>query len=57
VLEVAPHATGLHFGVLLSGAGAMDLTQPHFQEVGDEVPTTTRRLPDEPQALDFGVAS
>lgn len=60
VLDVPEQATELHFGVLLGGAGAVDLTQPQFGEAGENVPVTagphTRRpLPDQPQALDFGV--
>ena len=59
VLDVPPEATELHFGALLSGAGAIDLTQPRFEETGqtDPVTVTARSLPDEPQALDFGLTS
>lgn len=56
VLDVPEEATELHFGALLSGAGAMDLARPRFEEVDQTVPTTLAPLPDEPQALDFGVA-
>jgi hypothetical protein len=56
VLDVPQEATGLHFGALLSGAGAVDLSGPQFGETGEDVTRTpTRPLPDEPQALDFGV--
>jgi hypothetical protein len=57
VLDVPEQATSLHFGVLLSGAGAVDLARPRFEAVGTEVPVTARPrppLPDEPQALNFG---
>jgi hypothetical protein len=57
VLDVSHDATSLHFGVLLSGAGAVDLAQPRFEAVGPEVPVTLKPpapLPDEPQALNFG---
>jgi hypothetical protein len=63
VLDVPEQATKLHFGSLLSGAGAVDLTQPQFGEVGENVPVTAgppspgSPLPDEPQALDFGLAT
>ena len=57
VLDVPEEATSLHFGVLLSGAGAVDLAQPRFETVSTDVPVTAQPsppLPDEPQALDFG---
>jgi hypothetical protein len=57
VLDIPEEAASLHFGVLLSGAGAVDLAQPRFEEVGTEVPVTAKPpapLPDEPQALNFG---
>jgi hypothetical protein len=57
VLDVAPQAMELHFGALLSGPGAVDLARPRFEEVGEDVPLTIGRLPDEPQALDFGQES
>jgi hypothetical protein len=61
VLGVPQHAGELHFGILLDGAGAVDLARPRFAEVGEDVPVTgtpfiTGRLPEEPQALDFGAA-
>ena len=45
--------------MLLSGAGAVDLARPAFEEARQAVPVTAvptrdRVLPDEPQALDFG---
>jgi hypothetical protein len=59
VLDVASEATSLHFGMLLSGAGAVDLARPAFGEASPATPVTAvpdreRQLPDEPQALDFG---
>jgi hypothetical protein len=57
VLDVPEQATSLHFGVLLSGAGAVDLAQPRFEAVSADVPVTAKpapALPDEPQALNFG---
>ena len=57
VLDVPEEASELHFGALLNGAGAIDLTQPRFEKTSEAVPVTTRPLPDEPQALDFGIAS
>lgn len=61
VLDVAEQATEPHFGALLSGSGALDLTRPRFGEVDESVPATAGRHtaepgPDEPQALDFGMA-
>jgi hypothetical protein len=59
VLDVPDQATELHFGTLLDGAGAFDITRPRLEEVSEAVPATARSLPlpDEPQALDFGIAS
>jgi hypothetical protein len=57
VLDISENATSLHFGVLLSGPGAVDLAQPRFETVGADVPVTSTPsppLPDEPQALNFG---
>jgi hypothetical protein len=53
VLDVAEAATALHFGTLLTGAGAVDLARPRLEEVSEVVPLTGGALPDEPQALDF----
>jgi hypothetical protein len=55
VLDVPEHATSLHFGALLDGAGAVDIARPQFEEASDAVPTGTvwQPLPDAPQALDF----
>jgi hypothetical protein len=59
VLDVDDKATSVHFGIMLDGAGAVELTRPRFDEVDDSVPVTGTGgpLPAEPQALDFGVAT
>jgi hypothetical protein len=57
VLDVGEDAFSVHFGVLLAGAGAVDIARPRFEVVGPEVPITqvTQRPPaSEPQGLDFG---
>jgi hypothetical protein len=57
VLDIPQEAASLHFGVLLSGAGAVDLAQPRFETVSTDVPVTAKPsppLPDQPQALNFG---
>ena len=61
VLDVPDIATELHFGALLSGAGAVDVTRPRFGEAGQgeavtAVPFRSAPLPDQPQALDFAGA-
>ncbi|MGH3298025.1 MAG: hypothetical protein ACRDP7_40160 [Trebonia sp.] len=58
VLDVDEDATSVHFGVLLSGAGAVELARPRFEVVGADVPVTMtpRVLAPEPQGLDFGAA-
>jgi hypothetical protein len=56
VLDVPEEATSVHFGALLSGAGALDLARPRFDEIGPADPVRPRTLPEEPQALDFGIA-
>jgi hypothetical protein len=59
VLDVGEEAASVHFGVLLAGAGAVDLAGPRFEAVGAEVPVTgagRRPLAPEPQGLDFGAA-
>jgi len=58
VLDVAEQARCLLFGALLSGAGAVDLARLRFEEVSQDTPVTVATLlPEEPQSLDFGVAS
>ena len=59
VLDVAEEAASLHFGVLLAGAGAVDLARPRFEVVDADVPVTRtprRPLADGPRGLDFGAA-
>jgi hypothetical protein len=56
VLDVPPEAVSVSFGALLDGAGALDLARPRFEEAGPADPVPPRRLPEEPQALDFGIA-
>lgn len=59
VLDVGEDAASIHFGVLLSAAGAVDLARPRFEVVGTDVPLTqgpARLLPSAPQGLDFGAA-
>ena len=41
VLDVAPEATAIAFGVLLSGAGRVWLNDFQFEEVSNEVKTTS----------------
>jgi len=58
VLDVSQDARSIHFGVLLSGGGAADISQVRFEVVADTVPLTSEeRMSDEPEALDFGVAA
>jgi hypothetical protein len=59
VLDVGEDAASVHFGVLLAGAGAVDLARPRFEVVGADVPVTRtakRPLAPEPRGLDFGAA-
>lgn len=56
VLEVPPDASGVSFGILLSGQGAVWLNDMKFEVVGTEVPTTgtaPKKLPSVPVNLDF----
>jgi len=50
VLDVAPAAARLAFGVLLDGAGAVWLREVSLEIVGDDVPVTAPR---KPQNLSF----
>jgi hypothetical protein len=61
VLDVPHQATELHFGVLLSGTGAVDLTSPRLERFRKDVLITAKSstpgpLPEELRALDFGAA-
>lgn len=56
VLDVPQEATGIFFGVLLSGPGTVWLNNVNFEIVGASVPTTggeTVQMPDEPVNLNF----
>ena len=56
VLDVPQNATGIFFGVLLSGTGMVWLSDAKFEIVGPDVPTTNgavRLKPDEPVNLVF----
>jgi hypothetical protein len=64
-LNVPLDATGIFFGVLLTGPGTVWLNSVNVEEVGSDVPTTgadplprppkagTKKRPDEPTNLDF----
>ena len=59
VLDVGQDAASVHFGVLLSGEGAVDLASLRFEVVAGDVPVTGTARPPlaaEPQGLDFGPA-
>jgi hypothetical protein len=54
VLDVGEDAASVHFGVMLAGAGAVDLAAPRFDVVGADVPVTwvpRRPLAAEPRGL------
>jgi hypothetical protein len=57
VLDVPQDATGIFFGVLLTGSGKVWLSGMRFETVGPDVPTTGKPLqqaiPDAPANLDF----
>jgi hypothetical protein len=56
VLDVPQDATGIFFGVLLDGPGAVWLNSAKFEVVGADVPTTGgkgTKLPDGPTNLNF----
>jgi len=56
VLNVPQDATGIFFGVLLSGSGTVWLNDAKFEAVGPTVLTTKGDIvqePDEPMNLDF----
>lgn len=56
MLDVGEDAASVHFGVLLAGAGAVDLARPRFEVVGIDVPVT--RIPRGPLAAEpQGLAS
>jgi len=57
VLDVSPESVNIAFGVLLEGKGQVWLSEMQFEEVGDDVPTTSLEghgeFPDKPGNLDF----
>jgi hypothetical protein len=56
VLDVPQEATGIFFGVLLSGTGTVWLSEAKFETVGSDTPTTgggTMLKQDEPVNLNF----
>ena len=55
VLEVAPEATSVNLGILLSGPGTVWINGIKFEEVGGNFPTTNLkdRAPKEPANLNF----
>lgn len=56
VLNVPQDATGIFFGVLLTGPGTVWLNGAKIEVVGSEIPTTemnSTKTPDEPRNLDF----
>jgi beta-lactamase regulating signal transducer with metallopeptidase domain len=53
VLDVPADATGISFGVLLSGAGEVWINDVSFEVVGKEIPTTSPALPSHPVNLKF----
>jgi beta-lactamase regulating signal transducer with metallopeptidase domain len=56
VLDVPKDATGISFGVLLTGAGSIWLSDVKFETVGPDVPVTATpmpRIPAGPRNLDF----
>jgi hypothetical protein len=58
VLDVPEQATALAYGVLLSGAGAVDITHLAFEQAENHTPVTKDALlPEQPQNLDFRGAS
>ena len=55
VLDVAPEAVSISFGIILAGAGEVWADDLRFEVVTNRVPTTARRsrLPSDPVNLDF----
>ncbi len=59
VLDVPQEATGIFFGVLLTGSGSVWISGAKFEVVGPNVATTGAagaQKPDEPVNLDFGTS-
>ena len=53
VLDVAQGATGIAFGILLSGTGEVWLNSAKIEVVPTTIPTTGHTITDTPQNLDF----
>jgi hypothetical protein len=56
VLEVPQDATGISFGILLTGAGEVCLNSPKFEIVDVDTPATDltgKKLPDRPVNMEF----
>jgi hypothetical protein len=56
VLDVPEDATGISFGILLTGAGEVWLSSTRFETVGIDIPTTSlseKKLPGKPVNLEF----
>lgn len=53
VLDVTADATSIHFGVLLTGGGAVDVARLGFEEVDGSVTPTDSPLATGPRGLDF----
>ena len=56
VLDVPEGATGIFFGILLSGTGSVWMNSASFEIVPTSIPTTgkgTPSLPEGPKNLDF----
>ena len=53
VLDVPQDATGIAFGILLGGTGAVWLNNVTFEVVGTDVATTGKRMPNAPTNLGF----
>lgn len=56
ITNVPQDATGIFFGVLLTGPGTVWLNGAKIEVVGSEIPTTemnSAKTPNEPRNLDF----
>ena len=53
VLDVSSDATGISFGILLTGTGSVWLSGAKFEVVDDQIPVTGPAAPAAPANLDF----
>lgn len=53
ILDVPDDATGIYFGVLLTGAGSVWINNAKFEVVGSDVPATGAHRPEGPTNLEF----